>query len=391
MLAQRPGCHGACSAGDHPHVDPGDRADPAGQFDRRPPSRPAGRHPTSRGVRPDPASTAARCSGWFGSAAFEHGERRGVGLAVDRGPRRRRRVAAGQEHRADLEHQTGPGCRETCCAARCPAARAAGWCASAAGRRPAGWPAAPPRRRTSSAGRPSPSSSAAPMNGKDSTSVSPAEARSAAISRSRRCAGGQPGAGRGLRQHRRDGVEPLQPGDLLDQVGRPGQVGPPARRGNRQTSARGPSRRPRSRPARSRRAITARLVRPAGEPLRLAERQLDDGLRQRVARHVGPADDRRRRRTGPAARRPPPRRPPPPPGRRRARTGGTPRSAAGAGGPSGRSPVGSQYAASMTTVGGAGGDLGGLTTHHAGHRDRPGLVGDDQIVGDQGALGRRPG
>ena len=255
-------------------------------------AQPAGRPAPHQPARsPGPASTAATCSGWFGSAAFERRP-----ASPDPGRRSTptaggvRRVAAGQEHRADLEHRQVAG--------------AAGQVAQHGVQQPGEQRGAHPRpvgvqrvgdEDRGPAGVVGGQVRARPdrrrRNGKESTSVSPAEARSAAISRSRRCAGGQPGAGRAPRQHRRDGVEALQPGDLLDQIGGPGQVGPPGRRARPSASRRRPVRRPCSRPApagaRSPPGSYGRPVSRSGSPIGSSMSR----PRQRVSRDVGPADD----------------------------------------------------------------------------------------------------
>ena len=134
---------------------------------RRRPRRSGGRSSiaSAQPARPPgaPPARALRRSGQHdrqvqrlvGQRGVQHGQRRrGRAVLSTAGSGGRGRVAARQEHRADLEHRAGRGCRERGCAAPCPAVRAAAWCASAAGRRPAGWPAPPRRRRTSSAARP---------------------------------------------------------------------------------------------------------------------------------------------------------------------------------------------------------------------------------------------
>ena len=239
-------------------------------------AQPAGRPgPHQPGRSADPASTTARCNGWFGSAAFSAARVAGIRPVVDRRTAAARARCVRGRNTDPIRTPAGPGCRGKGCAARCPAVPGAAWCASAGGRRPADCASATARRRTSSAASPSASSSPVPMNGKDSTSVSPAEARSAAMSRfpalpvrSARCPAGACG--------RIDGMVSiaLQPGHLLDQVGRAGQVGPPGGRRNCEKAFDAGIRpRRRSRPAAAASGDDGRLVRPAGQPLRLVQRQ----------------------------------------------------------------------------------------------------------------------
>ena len=222
------------------------------------------------------------------------------------------------------------------------------------------------------------------MNGKDSTSVSPAEARSAAISRSRRCPAVSPVPARGLRQHRRDGVVPLQPGHLLDQVGRPGEVGSPARRDDGQRVPGGPSVTEQPTCCR-RRAITAgsygRPVSRSGSPSGNSMTVCGNGFPATSERPTITAaavpDQQLGGRLGGDHRHPGVDGPLEAPGRLARQPVATRRP-----GDDGRLPVGRLDHHSRC----AGTDLGGFTTHHAGQRDGPGFVGDDQIVGDQGAL-----
>ena len=225
MLAHRPGCQGACSAATTRSVDAGDGADPAGQLDGVGPAGRPARHPTSRTAPADPASTDGDVQRLVRQRGVQRRERlRRPGVRSTAACRRPRRVAARQEHRADLEHQQVAGAaRKVAQHGVQQSGQQGGAHQRAVGVQRVGQQR-PRRRRLSSGGSPSPSSSAAPMNGKDSTSVSPAEARSAAISRSRRCAGGQPGAGRRLRQHRRRWCR-TPPAGPPPRPGRPGGSG----------------------------------------------------------------------------------------------------------------------------------------------------------------------
>ena len=187
----------------------------------QPAARPAPHQP---GRSSDPASTTATCSGWFGSAAFRAARVCRVRLVRQRrlAAVAARCCAAGTPTRSRTP--AGRGCREKGCAARCPAVPAAASCASTAGRHPAGWPAAPRSAAHRRRGRPSPSSSAAPMNGNDQHLRQAGGGQVGGDQPLPPLRRGQPGAGRCLRQRRRQWCR-SPPAGPPPRPGRPGGSG----------------------------------------------------------------------------------------------------------------------------------------------------------------------
>ena len=231
-------------------------------------------------------------------------------------------------------------------------------------------------RRRAGRARPAPPSR---RTGRTAPRRSPASASVRPTLRRRRCTSVSPRPGRRRRQHRRDVVVAGEPDDLLDQVGRVGQVGPPGRRRDRRAGCR--SRRRRSR-RRSRSSTTwAGGVRHAGDPGRAWRRPA--GCVGRGAAGVDvdhPADDPRaavlgEQLGGPGER---------DHGHLRVdaaleplgRLAGQPVPAGGAG-DAGGLPVRRLEQHVRRAVA----DLGRRAAHDGGQADRAGVVGDQQVVG----------
>ena len=189
---------------------------------------------------------------------------------------------------------------------------------------------------------------------------------------------GEAAAGRRRREHRRDVVVPGEPDDLLDQVGRVGQVGAPRRRrdgegiaarvdvaADRARAARrpGPRCRARRRPGRDGRRRAA-MDRPRGAGVDV-DHPADDRRAAVLGEQMGgPGQgDHGHLRVDAAL-------------EALGRLAGQPVPARGAR-DAGRLPV----RRLQQHGGGAVTDLGRGPAHDGGHADRPGLVGDQQVVG----------
>ncbi len=197
----------------------------------RRPSRPRDPRPTSRRARARRRATSAEVQRLLGQRLEQLGRARRRSDAS-----RRRRSAPG---RGPTGNATVPVSKSATPVAPRPRLRAAALQQPGQQRRRVrrllarervGQPDAS-LRSTSSAGRPSASNAASPTNGKLIDLDAAGTGEGAADPAAQPLLAGEPTAGGLARQHRRDLVVADDPGDLLDQVERVGEVGAPRRRG----------------------------------------------------------------------------------------------------------------------------------------------------------------